>query len=371
MAAMTCQISISLSFLSIRICACDRRSQKTFIETKAFSANASLRGKKRMNENLSNVVKLDSTCENLIRSQVRNDGESVGFFSRQLEQILARTYDIKYPALKGTTVLPVDTSINTGAKTFTFRTYDSVGASKIIADYSQDLPRCDILGKETTRPLRSIGQSFGYSIQEIRAAQFGGLPLEQRRANSCRQANDQLVNRIAWSGDAEYGLYGFLNYPNVPVSDVPNDGTGGTTEWVNKTPEQILRDMNLAVTEILTNTKAVHNANTLLLPVEQYAYISRTPYSNFTATTILQFFQQNNPGIMVDWVNELKGAGTAGKDVMIAYDKNIDNQSLVIPQAFESFPPQARGLEIVIPTHSRCGGVVFYYPFSANIKEGI
>lgn len=318
-------------------------------------------------KNINYAVKLDSACERVLN----NDANLIGFFPQQLEQILANTYDVKYPQLKGTVVIPVDTSVNTGAETYSFYTYDSVGMARIISDYSQELPRADITGQKTTAQIRGIGASFGYSIQEIRAAQFAGQPLEQRRANAVRRSNDQKVNAIAWHGDSVCGLYGFLNYPNVPVSDVPNDGTGSTTEWANKTPAQILRDMNLAVSEIVDNTKAVHMANTLLLPVSQYQYISQTPYSTYSATSILDFFKANNPGIMVDWVNELKGAGTAGVDVMIAYERNIDNLALHIPQPFETFPPQARGLELVVPTHSRCGGVVFYYPLSANIKEGI
>ena len=265
----------------------------------------------------------------------------------------------------------MDTSVTTGAETYAFFTYDSVGMAKIISDYSQELPRADITGKKTIVQVKSIGASFGYSIQEIRAAAFGSMPLEQRKANAVRRANDQTVNKIAWAGNAECGLYGFLTYPNVPVSDVPNDGTGATTQWANKTPAQIVRDMNLAVDEIIENTKAVHSANTLLLPVAQYSFISSTPYSTFSATSILDFFKSNHPGIMVDWVNELKGAGTAGVDVMIAYEKDINNLALHIPQPFETFPPQAESLELVVPTHSRCAGVVFYYPLSANIKEGI
>lgn len=316
--------------------------------------------------NIKDAVKLNDSCKSML------DADSVGFFPRQLEQILAKTYDKKYPALKGLTAIPIDTSVNTGATTYTFRMWDSVGIAQIISDYSQDLPRSDIKGVETTRVIRSIGESFGYSVQEIRSAQFAdGTPLEQRKANAARKAHDEKINRIAWAGDAEYGLFGFLTYPNVPVSDVLNDGTGATTQWANKTPTQILRDMNEAVNEVIETTKGVHNPNTFLLPLEQYGYISRTPYNTFSATTILEFFQANNKGIMVDWVNELKGAGTAGVDIMIAYEKDNDNLALHIPQPFETFPPQAKALEIVIPTHSRCGGVVFYYPLSAVIKEGI
>ena len=312
-------------------------------------------------------VRLDEACQSVLH----HDANLIGFFPHQLEQILSKTYDIKYPQLKGTIVIPVDTSINTGAETFAFYLYDSVGMAQIISDYSQGLPRVDITGEKNTGQIRSIGASFGYSIQEIRAAQFGGMPLEQRKANAVRRANDQAVNRIAWHGDAEYGLYGFLNFPNVPTSDVLNDGTGSTTEWVNKTPAQILRDMNAAVSDVSDNTLGVHTVNTLLLPLAQYNHISQTPYNTFTATSILEFFKGNNPGIDVQSVNELKGAGTGSVDVMIAYERDIDNLGLQIPQTFETFAPQARGLELVISAHSRCGGVVFYYPLSANIKEGI
>lgn len=318
-------------------------------------------------KNINDKVKLDSACERVLL----NDANLIGFFPQQLEQILANTYDIKYPQLKGAIVIPVDTSVNTGAETYSFFTYDGVGMAKIISDYSQGLPRVDITGQKTTVQVKSIGASFGYSIQEIRAAQYAGLPLEQRKANTVRRANDQMVNRIAWAGDAEYGLYGFLTYPNVPKSDVPNDGTGSTTQWANKTPAQILRDMNLAVNEIIDNTKGVHMPNTLLLPIAQYTKVSQTPYSTYSATSILEFFKSNNPGVDVQWVNELKGAGTAGVNVMIAYERNIDNLALHIPQPFETFPPQAESLELVIAAHSRCAGVVFYYPLSANIKEGI
>jgi len=313
------------------------------------------------------VVKLDESGRQLLR----NDANLVGFFQQQLEQTLANTYDIKYPQLKATVLIPVDTSIDTGADSFAFDTYDSVGMMKIISDYSQELPRVGVKGQKTVRSIKSLGGSFGYSIQEIRAAQFAGIPLNQREANAVRRANEQAVNRIAWHGDTECGLYGFLNYPNVPSSDVPNDGTGSATAWSTKTEAQILRDMALAITEVITTTKAVHTVNTLVMPVEQYDFISRTPVGVYTADSILKVFMGNNPGVNVTWANELKGAGTAGVDVMIAYERNIDNLALHIPQPFETFPPQAKGLEIVVPAHSRTGGVVFYYPLSANIKEGI
>jgi hypothetical protein len=315
----------------------------------------------------SDAIKLDESC----KAMLHNDANLVGFFEQQLEYVLAATYDVQYPQLKGTIVIPVDTSVPSGAETIAFTTYDSVGMAKIISDYSQKLPRVGILGQKTSRPIRSIGASFGYSIQEIRAAQLAGSNLTNREAIAVRMANDQAVNRIAWAGDTECGLYGFLNHPNVPTSSVPNDGTGSSTKFVDKTPEQILRDMNAAVTDVIKTTKGVHTPNTLLLPLDQYTYVSHTIFNPTNDKSILESFQGKNPGVTVDWVNELDGAGTAGVDVMIAYERNITNLALHIPQPFETFPAQAKGLEFEVAAHSRIGGVIFYYPLSANIKEGI
>lgn len=313
------------------------------------------------------MLKLDSVCQNILH----NDANLIGFFEQQLEQVLANTYDVLYPALKGTQLVPIDTSVPSGADSFAFFSYDMVGMSKVIADYSDDLPAVDITGEKEIRKIKSIGNHFGYSIQEIRASQFAGTPLEQRRANASRLATEQKVNRTIWGGDAPYSLYGFLTHPNIPTGDVPNDGAGGNTEWTTKTPVQILRDMEEAITEVYDTTNGVHMPDTLIIPIAQHSYIKRTPYSTLSPQSILTVFKANNPEINITWVNELKGAGTAGKDVMIAYENNIDRIAFHIPQAYETFPPQAINLKIKVPTHSRIGGFVAYYPLSANIKEGI
>lgn len=303
---------------------------------------------------------------------VNLDANETIFFARELEVIKARTYDVVYPELKATSLIPVSFEAGPGAETITYEQYDQLGAAKIIASYADDLPRVDIKGKQFTSNVRSIGESYGYSIQDIRAAAMAGKPLVARKAIAARRANDQLVNKIAFFGDAEHNLKGFLNAANVPVATVTNDGTSSTTFWANKTPDQILRDMNGAVNAMIDLTKGVEVPNTILLPIKQYTQISTTARSTTSDTTILEFFLKNNPSIKsVEWVNELKGAGTSGTDIMVVYNRSPEKLTLELPQAFEQFPPQERGLEFVVPCHSRCGGVIIYYPLSISISEGI
>lgn len=294
------------------------------------------------------------------------------FFARELEHIKAKTYDVQYPLFKATTLIPVSTEAGPGAETITYQQYDQVGLAKIISSYADDLPRVDVKGKQFSAVVRSIAESYGYSIQDIRAAMMAGKSLPSRKADAARRANDQLVNKIAWFGDADHGLKGLLNHANIPVASVPNDGTGSLTTFASKTPDQILRDMNKLCNDIITLTKGVEAPNTLLMPLSQFTLISTTARSTTSDTTILEYFLKNSPSVKsVEWVNELAGAGTGGVDVMVAYDRNPDKVTLEIPQPFEQFPVQERGLEFLVPCHSRCGGVIVYYPLSISIAEGI
>lgn len=304
------------------------------------------------------------------------DANETIFFARELEYIKSKSYDIIFPEMKAFKHLPISTEAGEGALSITYAQFEEVGLARIIESYADDLPRADIRGKEFTQLVKSIGASYGYSVQEIRAAVYVGRSLTQRQANAARRANDQKVNRLAWFGDDTYNILGLLNNANIPSATVLNDGVGATTEWVNKTPDQILNDMNTLANSIPFVTKGAEMPNTLLLPVAQYTLIASTPRSSVSDTTILEYFIQNNPFITtVDWVPELTGAGPvvgmSATDLMIAYDKNPDKLTMEIPMPFTQYPPQERGLEFVVPCESRYGGIIVYYPLSLSIGYGI
>lgn len=294
------------------------------------------------------------------------------FFARQLEFVQAKVYEYQYPAYKAYRYIPINYNIPAGAEFVTATGYQSVGRARIINSYADDLPEAGIVGTQLTNPVQSIGTSYRYSHQEIRAAQYANIDLPMRQAEAARRANDQLVNNLAIAGDPQTSTYGLVNNPAVPTITVPADGTGGTTQWTNKTSEQILRDLNLIVNQIVVNSNGVEMPDTLLLPIDQYTLIASTPRSINSDTTILQYFLLNNEFITtVDWLAQLSGAGEGGADVMIAYERNENKLAMQIPMAFTQYPPQERNLEFVVPCESRFGGVTIYYPLSVIIGEGI
>ena len=55
---------------------------------------------------------------------------------------------------------------------------------------------------------------------------------------------------------------------------------------------------------------------------------------------------------------------------MVAYQRDPMVLQLEIPQEFEQFPPQARGLSFVVPCHARIGGVHMHYPLAVAYMDG-
>jgi hypothetical protein len=303
---------------------------------------------------------------------LRNDAGETVFFARQWEYVRAKTYDVERPALSAWDLFPIDTSVPAGAKTITWRQWDAVGSAKIISSYADDLPHVGIKALETTTPIRGIGNSYGYDVQEIRYAQLAQVPLDAKLAISARKANEQLVNKLAWAGDTVTGLPGFLSNANIPAFVIPADGTGSSKLFSTKTPDQIIRDLNSMANGVFTQTNGIHRPNEIWMPLAQYAYISSTPRSTLSDTTILDFFLANNPFIQrVVPVLELTGAGTGGADMIIAAENSAENYQMNIPLMFLQHAPQPKNLYFEIPCESRFGGVTIERPFAFLQAYGI
>jgi hypothetical protein len=319
----------------------------------------------------------------------RMDAGEAAFFARQLEYVKARTYDILYPEYLAQYWLPVSNEAGPGAESITWRQYDQFGRMALISKRGQDLPRVDIAAKETSYPIKSWGEAYGYTIQEIRNAQYAGVPLEQRKANAARLAYEQTVNELGWfaNGAEKFGgvrgLLYLLDVLNTTTDNIEINGNWCTSDGqaTETTPDQIISDIGTILMAPVIRSKNIEKPNTFLMPLAAFGYISKTRVSSVSDTTILEFVKSVNPGVTFGGVNELAGddlkgvakpSGGSGKTaVAIAYNKNPDKLVYEIPQPFEQFPVEVRGLEYVIPCHCRIAGVNAFYPKSVIIAEGV
>lgn len=285
------------------------------------------------------------------------------FLQRQLEFIRPQVFEIQYADIKYSTILPVTSEAGPGAQTFTYRIMDSTGEFRLLADAASDLPRADISQVEKSINIRSFGGSFGYTVQELRAAQMANIALEQRRAAAVRRAYEEKVESVALFGESTVALAGFFN--NSAVDIVAADKWFTTA---SVTAQEMIELLNYGVSAIINGSKMKEQPDTILLGYEDYNKVSTTRNSDSSDVTVLEYFLRTNPYIRnVEPINQLTKGNNGGKlntSRMVVYKRDPEKVQLHIPQPLELFPAQQRGLEFIVPAHARVGGVALYYPKS-------
>lgn len=303
------------------------------------------------------------------------------FFARELDHIKAQSYDVQYPELTALNLFPISSEADPGAETITYYTYDKTGLAKVIDNYSTDLPRADVNGKPSYAKIKSVGDSYGYSAQEMRASRLAGKSLDVRKAESARYQIDNLINRIAWAGDEESGLMGVLSAgQNIPLFAIGAGAESGKTSWLEKTADEILMDVNGMQKQVAKVTKNVERPDTLCVPADVFMDISTRRIPD-TSTTVKSFLLEHAPYLKEiistaeldsDSVETNPYAATVGGSGVAFLFKNDSRKlSLENPMPFLQYPLQVDGLETVIPCEARTAGVIVYYPLSALIAVGV
>jgi hypothetical protein len=232
--------------------------------------------------------------------------------------------------------------------------------AKVISNYADDLPRADIAGAMQTVMVKTIGDSYGYNVNELRASRATGVGLDQRKADAARRAIDLKIATIKLKGDEAYGLHGLFTHPNVPEMILPNPGN-----WSTLTGDQIYANLVGMVGAYERQNLGVHTANYLALAPDAFLAVT----TKFVTTapglpiTPLALFQNQYPGITIDNVWECEKADD-GHDIALLYENDADNLAHEYVMPFTQLPPEPRNLEIVVNCLARSGGVQVYYPLA-------
>lgn len=296
------------------------------------------------------------------------------FFARELDYIKSKSYDKVYPKFTALNHFPITHEVPEGAETVTYYSYEKTGMAEIISNYATDLPRADVKGEPTTAMVKSIGNSYGYSVQDMRASRLAGKSLDTRRSEAARYAADRKTNEIAFAGDKKHKLMGMLS----PENDIPLytlSAVDGKTSWKDKSANEILDNINGMVGYQAELTQDVERADTLALPPAVFIDISTRQIPG-TGFTVKKFLMENAPYLKeIISAPELSGNNAStnpyGANVALMYTNSAEKFSLEIPMAFYQYPLQNRNLEVIIPCEERVAGIIMYYPLSALIAVGV
>jgi hypothetical protein len=294
-----------------------------------------------------------------------NDQVGYAFLTPQLRRIEAEVYSIKYPSFDVNRFMTVDTSGDMWDVGTLVYSMDKVGEAQFMAGGAFDIPYASTTMTQSTHNYHLAAIGYEWNTQELQRAAKLGRSLSSDKAGAAVLAAERFVYNIAMTGSTEKNWTGFVNNGSAPSAQVPNDGTGSSRLWTAKTVDQILRDINEALTAVETGTGETHVANTLVLPTTTYNYIATTRVGD-TGSTILQFLQANNAAgesLTILKSRALETAGTAATKRLIAYDNNPQVVKFHLPEPHRFLPTfQKSSLVYEVAGLMNVGGVEVRLP---------
>lgn len=306
-------------------------------------------------------------------------GESI-FFTRELETIRARAYDVIFDEPKLFNILPKSMEGDPLATDITHRQFTRVGVAKMGGgDYATDFPPVDVYGTEFTVKVKPVHASYGYNKDEIARAAKVGRNLEAMRATAARKAIEMKLDEIARTGESTAGLVGLYNAVGISQYTITDSaGTVPKTTWADKTADEILKDLYGIENYAITSTNGIEVPDTLALPMDEYLIIKQKKIATDSeGKTVLNYFLENSTGIKnVIWLQGLETAAPAdasydSTNMAIAWKNSADKLVFDLPMPFTQEDLLQDGLKYTVPCRAKTAGVTIFYPKSVVKAYGI
>lgn len=283
------------------------------------------------------------------------------FFTRQLEKISKKVFDIAKIQVKGLSfVAPIADDIRPYDEVYTVREREFVGKAKRIGYAQSDgkLPTANVKLREGSVGFASYGDSYFWTVDEVAAAQANGRDLKSDRAEAARDVLQRQLDEVISLGDSDAGLTGLTNLSGTSTVTIPATGTGSKKGWQTKTGAQMYTDLVAMVREVRMTTSDLRSVKRIILPLEAYDIADTTRFNDYDNRSVLEVFQSRRNVEVTSW-ERLDGIGTGRA---IAYDPDPALVGLLLPVPFEQLPPQQDGFVWTVNCRNKTGGVITREP---------
>lgn len=307
--------------------------------------------------------------------------QALGFLQSQTAHIEAQVYEIQYPDIQYDKLVPIDTSAFEWARTVEFYSMDKVGKADWFHHLAKDMPKADVERTKHTHGVQMAGIGYGYSLEELgQAMMIPGMNLSADRAAAARRAYEEFMDNLVLYGDSDKGFDSLLTSALPTAVTAAATGTGSSTEWEDKTGDQIAADVNNALAGIYTNSLTVELADTVLLPIVEMLRLANTRMdANGSDMSILEWITKHNVYtfqtgqlLTVRGVRGLDTAagGTTGR--MVAYRRDPGVLKVHMPMAHRFLPVWQTGpIMFDVPGIFRTGGLEIRRPGAIRYVDGI
>lgn len=251
----------------------------------------------------------------------------MAFLTSELEKL-----DPKLREPLTSTTYPRDIEIETGGGW-------AESTSVMNVDYAVSGGQADAIGgiQNSIRRIQAnvgkdVYKTFPYEVamsikfQDMQRGNITPRSIEQIYDDGIRLDYDKFMDLLVYQGSTAYNVAGIVNDATVTAASVVN-GAGASPLWRNKTPDEILNDVNTLIVAVWAAAQYDQSAvpNHILIDPANYAFIASTKVSTAADKTILEFLLANNiakqKGVSL-FIGESRfciGAGSGTTQRMVAY----------------------------------------------------
>lgn len=305
---------------------------------------------------------------------------SFNFLISQQSIIEPTVYQMRYQEIQYPSLIPVDTSAPEWISSVTYFSMDGVGRAEWFSGKAHDMPNVDLSREKFETGVHMAGIGYGYDLEELGKAMLLGMNLTTDKAALARRVSEEKIEQVAFTGDSAKGLTGLVNATTPTATSAPADGTGSSRAFADKSPDQVLRDINGQLTGMFTGTLGNEIADTILLPYSVLLDLSTRRIDQVNQTTILEWIEKNNiytrttgQQLTIRGVfGHLDTAGTSSSKRMVAYRRSPDVLKMHMPMPFRFFPAYQTGpMRFDVPGVFRLGGVDIKRPKAIRYLDQI
>lgn len=208
-----------------------------------------------------------------------------------------------------------------------------------------------------------------------------GRSLDQIYDKGLRLNYNKMLDENVYTGFSDFGTEGLVNNSNVTASMAAMNAGNTSRQWKNKTPDEILNDVNTAITNAWANAGYDVDGipNHIGLPPSLYSYIVGTKVSQAADKSILNYLLENNiakangVNLVIVPMRQLIGAGTGSSDRMIAY-VNADDKvtfDITVPLSRVLTQPSVADMAYMTAYAGQVGQVKILYTQCIEYVDGI
>jgi len=307
-------------------------------------------------------------------AKLRMDANETAVFSRELEHAVATLYETEFVELNANQLFLPDPPADVADESYRMRHMEGKAEAKIIANWDNKLPTASYGGGERSYPIRSLANAYIWTLQDARVAAKTGLPLDTKLAEACKRAHAELLETCQLTGDAASGVNGLFSAANGVITARAVAKVGVTWNNAAVTFAVILRDFTAMWEKVVGDTKGKRKPTTFAVGTRAMLAITKPLdmgggiYRSIWELLLASYGPMGLKELIHVPSFDTMAAGST--DRVMLYTKDVRVAASQTPEFFTQLAPQAQGLTMVVPCHSRVGGVHVEEPLAFAYMDG-